>query len=136
MPINNDFGNPASFLPKESYDDVQPDYMRDDDSLIQSLQEVIQVLHHCQAIHSETVPVEVKLLQKTMWQGSVEVFQLQCHPTAHHCFAWLQDEGKFKRYVALLESRAVASPELAVRAVAAFGTPHDNSDLLHEFEMK
>jgi hypothetical protein len=108
--------------------------MPDNDSLIQSLQEVVQVLHHCLAIYSETVPVEVKLLQKTTWRGNVEVFQLKGHPMAHHCFAWLQDEGKSKRYVALLESRAIASPELAVRAAIAFGTPHDYSGLLKESE--
>ena len=109
--------------------------MRDDPILIASVQEVVQRLHKCQAVHCETVPVDETSHGKTRWRGNVEIFELKGHPKAKRCFAWLHEEGKTKRYMALLESRAVASPESAVLAVFAFCIPNTDSDHPANFGM-
>jgi hypothetical protein len=104
--------------------------MPDKRDLISSLKEVVQYLHKCQAVFYETVPVDEKFDGRTVWKGDVEIFTLVGHPRARRCFAWLHDDGKSTRYVALLESLAIASPEMAVRAMIAFRPPqYDNGYL-------
>ena len=81
------------------------------------LQEAIRNLHGCDAIWVEAVPVTETFQGQTVWQGTVQVFELHRHPTATRCYAWSHetDEGK-TRYVAVLHEGPVDSPEKAVRA--------------------
>ena len=56
---------------------------------------------------------------KVVWDGQVEVFDLEGHPKAKRCYAWSHQEGDKeteRRYVAVLGLPPVNSPLDAVRA--------------------
>lgn len=83
----------------------------------------VEHLHNCGAVHRSTVPVTEVFRGKTIWQGEVEVFDLNGHPKAKLAYAWSHRAGEGdsdERFVAVLEIPPVASPETAVKiAIAA-----------------
>ena len=82
------------------------------------LQIVIQELHKCGAVHRETIPVRETFNGKTVWEGDVEVFDLENHPKAKRVYAWSHVAGENdeqKRYVTVLHLPPVDSPQSAVR---------------------
>ncbi len=86
---------------------------------IERLQMVICQLHGCGSNHVESAPVHEVFRGQTVWQGIVEVFDLENHPKAKRCFAWSHRQGKDdkgERFVAVLEIPPVVSPETAVKA--------------------
>lgn len=86
---------------------------------IQELKTVIRRLHGVEAKHLESVPVKETYQGKTVWDGIVEVFELQGHPKASKVYAWAHetdDPTKPKRHVTVLHIHPVTSPLLAVRA--------------------
>jgi hypothetical protein len=88
-------------------------------SNIEELQNVIRRLHGSEASHVETVPVKESFQGQTVWEGEVEVFDLQGHPNASRVYAWAhetEDADKPKRHVTVLHIPPVVSPETAVRA--------------------
>ncbi|MDE2107548.1 MAG: hypothetical protein KGL39_60705 [Patescibacteria group bacterium] len=89
---------------------------------IARLQVAVQQLHKCGAIHRQTVPVQEVFEGRTIWQGHVEVFDLNGHPKAKRAYAWSHREGKNddgERFVAVLEIPPVESPETAVKVAIA-----------------
>jgi hypothetical protein len=83
------------------------------------LQTAIQQLHKCGSVYRESVPVHERFQGKTVWQGTVEVFDLTGHPKATPCFAWSHREGpndQGERFVAVLAIPPVNSPKTAVQA--------------------
>ena len=93
--------------------------MANDETYIVTLQMVIRDLHGCGSKHIESVPVHEVFRGQTVWQGIVEVFDLNGHPKAKRCYAWSHREGRSdegERFVAVLEIPPVESPETAVRA--------------------
>ncbi len=56
---------------------------------------------------------------EAVWEGVVEVFDLEGHPTATHGYAWSHglDESKKRRFFAVLHQGVVDSAEKAVKAV-------------------
>ena len=84
---------------------------------IQSMQEAIRNLHSVPSVWVEAVPVTETFQGQTVWEGTVQVFDLTGHPTASRCYAWSHetDQGK-RRYVAVLHEGPVDSPDKAVRA--------------------
>jgi len=85
---------------------------------IKALQKAIFDLHGCKAIWIESVPVKEVFKGKTVWEGVVQVFDLEGHPKAKRCYAWSHElEGSRKRrFFAVLHQEPVDSPEKAVRA--------------------
>ncbi len=86
---------------------------------VEELAKVICQLHGCEAVHVETVPVKEVFQGQTVWEGEVEVFNIRGHPKAKRAYAWAHatgEDGRGKRYVAVLELPPVDSPEKAVRA--------------------
>jgi hypothetical protein len=86
------------------------------------LQVAVSQLHNCGAIHRETVPVTEVFNGQTIWQGEVEVFDLNGHPKAKRAYAWSHKDGKDdsgERFVAVLEIPPVTSPETAVKVAIA-----------------
>jgi hypothetical protein len=86
------------------------------------LQVAVSQLHNCGAIHRETVPVTEVFNGQTIWQGEVEVFDLNGHPKAKRAYAWSHRDGKDdagERFVAVLEIPPVVSPETAVKVAIA-----------------
>ena len=82
------------------------------------LQVAVSQLHNCGAIHRSTVPVHEMFQGKTVWQGDVEVFDLQDHPKAKRAYAWSHLDGEHderERFVAVLEIPPVDSAEKAVQ---------------------
>jgi hypothetical protein len=86
------------------------------DYILQLIQ-AIKRLYGCKATHVETVPVVEEFQGKVVWQGEVEVFNVN-HRQAKRAYAWAHDneEGKGKNFVAVLEQPPVNSPQTAVKA--------------------
>ena len=80
---------------------------------IEELREVIRKLHSAVATHRETVPVKEMFNGETVWEGNVEVFDLEGHPKASKVYAWSNDAGT---YVTVLHLGPIASAAHAVRA--------------------
>ena len=86
---------------------------------IDELADVILKLHGSAATHVETVPIKEMFQGQTVWEGEVEVFDLEGHPKANRVYAWAHetdDADRPKRHVTVLHVPPVTSPELAVRA--------------------
>ena len=88
--------------------------MKRDDSIAE-LQAVILDLHGVVAEYVETIPVHEEFQGQTVWDGEVEVFELENHPKAKRAYAWGTDDDD-RRYVTVLELPPVTSPETAVKA--------------------
>lgn len=76
-------------------------------------------LHGCNAIYLETVPVVEEFQGQTIWQGDVEVFELEGHPKATRGYGWSHVTGEHdqgRRYFTILELPPVDSPQTAVKA--------------------
>ena len=82
------------------------------------LKVTVSQLHNCGAIWRETVPVHEVFQGKTVWQGDVEVFELNGHPKAKRAYAWGHLDGKKDertRFVAVLEIPPVDSAKKAIQ---------------------
>jgi hypothetical protein len=84
----------------------------------EALREAIHNLHGCESVWIESVPVKEIFESQTVWEGTVQVFDLVGHPTAKRCYAWSYEtgEGGKRRFVAILHQDPVDSPQAAVRA--------------------
>ena len=80
--------------------------------------EAIRNLHGCESTWLESVPITETFQGQTVWEGTVQVFDLIGHPTASRCYAWSHAvEGSEKRrFIAVLHQGPVDSAEKAVRA--------------------
>ena len=78
----------------------------------------VERLLDCTASFVEDVVIFEKFGDKTIWSGTVSVFQIEGHPKATRAYAWSSPiEGSTKRrYYAVLHIPPVDSPEKAVRA--------------------
>lgn len=85
---------------------------------IEDIAKVIEDLHGCKPAHVETVPITETFQGQIVWQGDVEVFNLENHPKAERVYAWAHQTGESnegKRYVTVLEIPPVDSPQTAVK---------------------
>jgi hypothetical protein len=82
------------------------------------LMQVVTDLHGCGATWVESRPVREVFEGRTIWDGVVEIFDLDGHPSATRCYAWASPvEGSDRpRYYAVLHQPPVDSPAAAVRA--------------------
>lgn len=80
------------------------------------LQDAIKHLHGCESVHLESVPIKETFREKTVWEGTVEVFRLVGHPQADKCFAWGHDDSGGEKIVAVLGVPPIDSSLAAVRA--------------------
>lgn len=86
---------------------------------IEELQAAILNLHGCTSTYIETVPVHEEYQGQTVWQGEVEVFEIEGHPKATRAYGWGHASGEddqARRYVTVLELPPVDSPQTAVKA--------------------
>ena len=82
-----------------------------------ALIDAIRHLHGCAATWVESVGVRETFNGETVWDGEVQVFDLQGHPRAARCYAWsYATEGAKRRFVAVLDEGPIDSPVKAVRA--------------------
>jgi hypothetical protein len=84
-----------------------------------ALARAIKSLHGCESMWLRSIPVVESHDGKVVWEGTVEVFWLQNHPTAQLCYAWSHaiDKSTKHRYVVVLHQPPVYSAQAAVRAV-------------------
>lgn len=84
---------------------------------IAALAAAISELHECNASWIGSVPVTETYQGHTVWDGTVQVYSLQGHPSATRCYAWpyITNDGK-RRIIAVLHEGPVDSPKAAVRA--------------------
>ena len=97
---------------------------------LEELRDVIKRLHGSEASHVESVPVRETFQGQTVWEGSVEVFDLLDHPDAPRVYAWAhetEDADRPKRHVTVLHIPPVVSPQTAVRAaiIQEYRQEHD-----------
>ena len=89
---------------------------------LQRLTESILSLHGCEAKHVATTPVKEEFRGKVVFDGEVEVFELDGHPTAKRVFAWgyenPSDPAKLE-VTTVLAVPPVSSEIAAVRAAIA-----------------
>ena len=86
---------------------------------IEELQDVIRLLHNAEPIHVETVPIKETWQGQTVWEGEVEVFDLEGHPKTHRVYAWAhetEDVDHPRRHVTVLHIPPATSPRKAVQA--------------------
>jgi hypothetical protein len=85
---------------------------------IETLTKAIFDLHGCKATWIESIPIKETFEGQTVWEGTVQVFNLIDHPKAKKCYAWsyiVNDSGKRKFFV-VLHQGPVDSPQTAVKA--------------------
>ncbi len=86
---------------------------------LKALKRAIKDLHGLEAVHLRSEKVLETFQGKTVWEGTVEVYQVAGHPKASLCYAWnFPDPVKPKetRYVAVLGVTPIDSPKKAVQA--------------------
>lgn len=78
----------------------------------------IERQHGGTATHVQSVPVKETFAGQTVWEGVVEVFDLDDHPRATRAYAWSSPiEGSDKRrFFAILHLGGIRSPADAVKA--------------------
>jgi hypothetical protein len=89
---------------------------------IEALREAIRDFHGCDSTFVESVPAVGQFFSdRTVWEGTVAVFDLIGHPTAKRAYAWSSEVpgSDRRRFLAVLHSPTVASPVDAVRASIA-----------------
>jgi hypothetical protein len=89
---------------------------------INELADVIRKLHGSFATHVKTVPVVETFNGQTVWEGEVEVFDLQDHPKASRVYAWshdTDDANNPRRTVTVLHIPPATSPLKAVQVSIA-----------------
>jgi hypothetical protein len=88
---------------------------------IDFLAEAIERTHNAKATHIESVPIREEFNGRTVWDGEVEVFDLEDHPNAGRCYAWgfESDDGTGKQAVAVLVLPPIDGPRRAVQAYIA-----------------
>jgi hypothetical protein len=82
------------------------------------LKDAIESQHGGSATHVESVPVKETFQGQTVWEGVVEVFDLEGNAKSTRAYAWSSPiEGSSKRrYYAILHLGGIRSPADAVRA--------------------
>ena len=84
-----------------------------------NIQKAVEEHAGCAATHRESAPVTEDYLDQIMWEGVVEVFDLDWHPKAKRAYGWQFWEGQNAQYTVVLGIPPVDSPNAAVRASIA-----------------
>lgn len=86
---------------------------------IEEVKSIIRQMHGAEATHVESVPIIEKFGGRTVWDGVVEVFDLEGHATASRVYAWSHDTDDPKRprrHVTVLHLHPIKTARDAVRA--------------------
>ena len=89
---------------------------------VDRLTRAIEKMHGVQAVHRESVPVLETWNGQTVWQGTVEVFDIKGHAETRVAYGWSHEAGEGnqeRRYVSVLKVPPVVDPITAVRASIA-----------------
>ena len=86
---------------------------------LEYIRKAVEQAAGCNALHVDTEAVVEVFRGQVMWEGVVEIFDLQRHPKAKRAYGWETGEGKEAKYTAVLEIPPVISSNTAVRAAIA-----------------
>ena len=86
---------------------------------IENIKKAVERHTGCRATHVESNPVTEGYLDQIVWEGVVEVFDLDGHPKAKRAYGWQFWEGKNAQYTVVLGIPPIDSPSAAVRASIA-----------------
>ncbi len=86
---------------------------------IENIKKAVERHAGCRATHVESNPVTEGYLDQIVWEGVVEVFDLDGHPKANRAYGWQFWEGKNAQYTVVLGIPPIDSPSAAVRASIA-----------------
>jgi hypothetical protein len=86
---------------------------------VENIRKAVEKHAGCRTKHLESVPVIEGYLDQIMWEGVVEVFDLDGHPKANRAYGWQFWEGRNAQYTVVLGIPPVDSPNAAVRASIA-----------------
>ncbi len=83
---------------------------------IEALGKAILDLHGCKATWIKSVPVKEVFEGETVWEGVVQVFEVD-HPKSKLCYAWSHElkGSKKRKFFAVLHQGPIDSPEKAVK---------------------
>jgi hypothetical protein len=80
------------------------------------LADAIQKGYGCKAVFKETVPIKETFQGKTVWDGEVEVFEVN-HKDTRTCYGWGFDNDKGKtEFVTVLAIPPITTPLKAVQS--------------------
>lgn len=87
---------------------------------VDALRDAIRHMHGVESNWIESVPVTETFNGEIVWDGEVQVFELEAHSKARRAYAWSHetDAGK-RRFVAVLGLGPVTDAITAVRASIA-----------------
>lgn len=105
---------------------------------LKMLEAAILIMNKCRPTHRGTVSVrELAEQQQTVWEGYVEVFDLDGHKKSRRCYAWQHIDARGNaRIFVVLDNKLIPSAEAAVQAAIFAVTPPpppkvpDNLDFL------
>src|SRR6476620_4509505 len=86
---------------------------------IEAMHIAIRQVHRCFCKHVESALVVLRIDGETVWDGTVEIFDLIGHPKAKRAYAWTHQSGGQNTTVAVLELPPVYSPQTAIAAALA-----------------
>lgn len=90
---------------------------------IKNLGEAITAMHECRCSHFGTEHVKETHNGETLFDGNVEIFQLEGHPDASVAYGWgWQGEDDEIQYIGILQISPVDSAANAVKAAIASGS--------------
>lgn len=89
---------------------------------LSNLRKAIEVMHDCRCEHFGTEHVREEHDGQLVWEGDVEIFQLEGHPEANVAYGWGWggDSGAVD-YIGILNVPPVESAAGAVRAAIVSG---------------
>ena len=85
---------------------------------IARIQITVSQLHNCGAVWRQSVPVHEVFNGHTLWQGDVEVFELNGHPKAKRAYGWTY--GDPEQVITILELPPVKDAQSAVKVGIAY----------------
>jgi hypothetical protein len=82
-----------------------------------ALRKAIRKLHGCNSTWVQSVPVTEIFDGEIVWEGTVQVFDLEGHPTAKRAYAWSHgvNGSERRRFVTVPHQGPIDSPQSAVR---------------------
>jgi hypothetical protein len=88
------------------------------DLVTEELREAVERQHNCTARLVQSVPVKESFVGQPVWEGVVQVFDLEGHLTATRAYAWSSavEGSNRRRFFAVLHQPPITSPIAAVRA--------------------
>jgi hypothetical protein len=83
---------------------------------IEKLKRLVEFAYECRATHVKSSPVREIFNEQVVWEGVVETFEIEHHPTATCCYAFRIMEDGGPKWMTVLKLPPVDSPITAVRA--------------------